>query len=100
MLTSGQLEEADAALENARINSQGHVAMVQQKAKEFQQRQDDIDRRLKVLTHTNTSDEAARQFEASMNKLYKLEIAAEYIELLKETDTIRFVEKQALWISI
>jgi hypothetical protein len=46
---------------------------------------------LLVATQSETSDEAAQTFEASMGRLRKLEVAAGYVELLKEVDALRWV---------
>jgi hypothetical protein len=46
---------------------------------------------LLVATQSETSDEAAQTFEASMGRLKKLEVAAGYVELLKEVDALRWV---------
>lgn len=52
--------------------------------------QADIDRRLKVITQSETSDEAVRRLETSMEKLRRLEISKGYVELLKEADELRY----------
>jgi hypothetical protein len=46
---------------------------------------------LLVATQSETSDEAAQTFEASMGKLKKLEVATGYVELLREVDALRLV---------
>lgn len=72
-----------------RNETENHTIALRQKAEGFQQEQADIDRRLLVATQSETSDDAARMFEASMERLRKLEIAAGYVELLKEVDALR-----------
>jgi hypothetical protein len=54
----------------------------------FQKEQAGIDRRLLVATQSETSDEAAQTFAASMGSLRKLEVAAGYVELLKDVDAL------------
>lgn len=66
-----------------------HFFPIRKKAKGFQQEQASIDQRLLVTTQSETSDEAAQTFEASMGRLKKLEVAAGYVELLKEVDALR-----------
>ena len=56
----------------------------------FQAQQADIDRRLLIVTRSKTSDEAARKFESSMEKLRSLDIAKGYMELLKEVEELRY----------
>jgi len=42
-----------------------------------------------VVTQSETSDDAAQKFEASMARLRKLEVAAGYVELLTEVERLR-----------
>lgn len=42
-----------------------------------------------MVTQSETSDDAAQKFEASMEKLRKLEVATGYVELLQEVDRLR-----------
>lgn len=44
-----------------------------------------------IITQSDTSDEAVRQFEASMEKLRRLDISKGYMELLKEVDRLRYL---------
>jgi len=73
----------------ARTETDSHAAAIRQKAEGFQKEQADIDRRLLVATQSETSDEAAQTFDASMGRLRKLEVAAGYVELLKDVDALR-----------
>ena len=59
-------------------------------AEAFQAQQADIDRRLLIVTRSETSDEAARSFEGSMEKLRSLDIVKGYVELLKEVEELRY----------
>lgn len=44
-----------------------------------------------IVTQSNTSDEAVKQFEASMSKLHRLDVAKGYMELLNTVDKLRSV---------
>lgn len=44
-----------------------------------------------IITQSDTSDEAVRQFEASMEKLRRLDISKGYMELLNEIDRLRYL---------
>jgi RAD50-interacting protein 1 len=55
----------------------------------FNQEQADIDQRLKTITQSETSDEAVRRFETSMEKLQRLDVAKGYLSLLQEVETLR-----------
>ena len=87
-----QLQEANDALEKARKASADHAAMVQRKAEEFQRQQADIDDRMMRLTSTNTSDNAIKKFEGSMDKLNRLEFATHYLDLLQQAGKLRYVD--------
>jgi hypothetical protein len=43
-----------------------------------------------VITQSDTSDDAARQFSASMDKLRRLDVADGYIQQLKGVDSLRY----------
>lgn len=86
-----QLDDARRGHEESRTESDNHDGAIRKKAHDFQQEQASIDRRLLVATQSETSDEAAQTFEASMGRLKKLEVAAGYVELLKEVDALRWV---------
>lgn len=62
---------------------------LQQRANVFQNKQADIDRRLRIVTQSETSDDAVRKFNANMDKLRRLEVASGYMELLAEVDSLR-----------
>ena len=64
-------------------------ATLQEKTRQFNKEQEDIDQRLMIITSSETSDEAVKRFESSMDKLRRLDVANGYIELLKEVDVLR-----------
>ncbi|KAJ9352042.1 RINT-1 family protein [Paecilomyces variotii] len=92
-LQQKQLAEAQEALEKATKASNDHANAVRQQAEAFNRQQADIDRRLMIITQSDTSDEAVAQFEASMEKLRRLDISKGYMELLNEVDRL---SKEAL----
>ena len=49
----------------------------------------DIDGRLKEITGAATVDEASQKFEASVEKLNRLQAARGYVDLIKEVDQSR-----------
>jgi hypothetical protein len=65
--------------------------VVRTQAEAFSQEQADIDRRLMIVTSSDTSNEAVQRFETGMEKLRKLDICKGYMEILKEVDRLRFV---------
>ncbi|BCR85628.1 RINT-1 family protein [Aspergillus chevalieri] len=88
-----QLAEAQEVLSIATTASNDHVEATRKRAEAFNEEQADIDRRLRAITKSDASDEAAHRFEASMNKLRRLEISRGYVALLKESDEL---SKEAL----
>ncbi|KAF5867355.1 hypothetical protein ETB97_000124 [Aspergillus alliaceus] len=88
-----QLAEAQEALSNATKASNDHAEATRKRAETFNEQQADIDRRLKALTGSDASDEAAKRFEASIEKLRRLELSKGYVSLLKEAEGL---SKEAL----
>ncbi len=58
-------------------------------AESFHRKQADIDRKISIITRSETSDDAVRNFDSSMEKLKRLDIAKSYVELLTEVDKLR-----------
>ncbi|KAL4946138.1 hypothetical protein BDV06DRAFT_235370 [Aspergillus oleicola] len=83
-----QLAEAQEALANATQASNDHVETTRKRAEAFNEQQADIDRRLKALTGSDASDEAAKRFEASIKKLRRLELSRSYVALLKNAEEL------------
>ncbi|KAL4885137.1 TIP-1 family-domain-containing protein [Aspergillus karnatakaensis] len=88
-----QLAEAQEALSNATKAADDHVVTTRRRAEAFNEQQADIDRRLRVLTGSNASDEAAKRFETSIKKLRRLELSRGYVTLLKNAEEL---SKEAL----
>ncbi|RAL15465.1 RINT-1 family protein [Aspergillus homomorphus CBS 101889] len=88
-----QLAEAQEALSNATKASNDHAEATRQRAEAFNEQQEDIDRRLKTITGSDSSDDAAKRFEASIEKLRRLEISRGYMTVLKEAEEL---SKEAL----
>ena len=69
--------------------SEDHSISLRQRVHEFKRQQADIDRRLLVITQSETSDDAVVKFDADMGVLRRLEVAQGYLELLTEVDNLR-----------
>jgi RAD50-interacting protein 1 len=85
-----QLIEAQEALEEATKASNDHRDAVRKQVETFNQEQADIDRRLMIITQSETSDDAVRIFESSMQKLQRLDIAKGYLSQLQEIESLRY----------
>ncbi|KAI9822495.1 MAG: hypothetical protein M1827_000214 [Pycnora praestabilis] len=85
-LLKSQLVNAESALKKANRAAESHQSKIIQLAQDFNQQSADIDRRLLIVTRSETSDDAVRKFKGSMEKLQRLEMARGYVDLLKEAD--------------
>jgi hypothetical protein len=88
-LLKQQVDAAQRDLHDAKQDAHSHHATVQQKAQTFRRQQADIDRRLLVITASDTSEEAVPRFETSLDQLHRLDVASSYVELLAEVDVLR-----------
>lgn len=89
MADSKQLLEARQDHDRAQKASQQHAESLREKGEAFLREQTEIDRRLLVVTQSETSDEALQQFEKIMEQLRRLDVASGYVEMLQEVDTLR-----------
>jgi hypothetical protein len=88
-LLKQQVDAAQKDLHGAKQDSHAHHAELHTKAQTFRRQQADIDRRLLVITASETSEEAVPRFEASLDQLHRLDVASGYVELLSEVDGLR-----------
>jgi RAD50-interacting protein 1 len=88
-LLQQQLDDAQTRLRDARTDANKQAQALRTRAARFERDQADIDRRMMVVTGSETSDEAVKRFEASMDKLKRLDVAKGYLELLQLTETTR-----------
>ncbi|CAF9912472.1 MAG: hypothetical protein ALECFALPRED_008124 [Alectoria fallacina] len=88
VLLQQQLLEAKTTLDENTKASVTHSDHLHQRARQFQSQQIDVDRRLMIVTQSETSDDAVRKFDSSMESLRKLDVAQEYMELLTEVESL------------
>ena len=88
-LLKQQLDDAQRHLHDAKQAAHAHHAQLKQRADAFRHEQADIDRRLLVITDSETSDDAVPRFEAVLDTLHRLDVANGYVELLGEVDVLR-----------
>lgn len=88
-LLKQQLDAAHRGLHDAKAAAHGHHAQLSQRAEAFRLEQADIDRRLQAITASDTSDEAVPRFDAVLGTLHRLDVAGEYLELLRQIDELR-----------
>ncbi|KAF1843640.1 RINT-1 family protein-like protein [Cucurbitaria berberidis CBS 394.84] len=87
-LLKQQLDDAQRHLHDAKQSAHAHHAQLQQRGDAFQHAQADIDRRLMVITASETSDDAVPRFEAVLDTLHRLDVANGYVELLSEVHVL------------
>ncbi|KAJ4384746.1 hypothetical protein N0V86_000348 [Didymella sp. IMI 355093] len=87
-LLKQQLGDAQRDLHDAKHHQREHHQQLQDKAAAFRREQHDMDRRLLVMTASETSDEAVPRFEAALGTLQRLDVAGGYMELLREVDVL------------
>lgn len=88
-LLKAQLQEGQRDLHDAKQAAHDHHAHLQQRAEAFRHHQADMDRRLMVMTASETSDEAVPRFQAVLDTLHRLDVAHGYLELLADVDVLR-----------
>jgi hypothetical protein len=72
-------------------SSNEHAELLYNRTTAFEKEQEDIDLRVMLVTQSSSSDEAVRKFEASMDKLRRLDIAEGYMDLLTNVNRLRCV---------
>lgn len=83
-----QLQEAETKADKALTAAKEHSKTVLVQAQLFRQEQEDIDCRLKATTSSETVQDAALEFEASMEKLRRLDVAKGYMSLILEVNKL------------
>ena len=89
-LTELQLRDAETTLHDANQDSKAHSTNLQKKVDHFTRQQAAIDRRLLIVTQSETSDDAVQRFDASMENLRKLDVAKGYVSLLAKVEQLRY----------
>ncbi|KAF5846985.1 hypothetical protein GGP41_003280 [Bipolaris sorokiniana] len=87
-LLKKQLHDAQRDLHNAKDASHAQHDSLAQRADAFRHEQADIDRRLMVITASETSDEAVPRFAEVLDTLHRLDVATNYVDLLAEVDKL------------
>ena len=88
-LLKRQLHDAQRDLSDAKTAVREQHTGLTQRADAFRHEQADIDRRLLVITASETSDDAVPRFEEVLDTLHRLDVASGYVELLADVDILR-----------
>lgn len=83
-----QLRDARAKLAKSKQASKDNAARVLKDAHDFERQQSDVQRRIMLVTSSDNVDEATRRLNSPMEKLRKVDLAKQYIGLLKEVNDL------------
>lgn len=86
-----QLDEAETGHKDAQHASIASINKARAKVAAFEEQQADIDRRLLIITQSDTADDAVHRFEPAMAHLKQLEVADQYVAMLEEIDALQYV---------
>ena len=84
-----KLAEAEVTLKQVTTSVDSHSENLHKQVHKFNVEQSSIDRRLLILTQSETSDDAVYKFDVTMAKLRQLDIAKAYVDRLAEVDHLR-----------
>ncbi|KAF2747498.1 RINT-1 family protein-like protein [Sporormia fimetaria CBS 119925] len=87
-LLQQQLRDAQGSLADAKQTAREHHDALQARVASFKRDQQDIDRRLMVITASETSDDAVPRFEGVLATLQRFDVANAYLELLQQVHTL------------
>ncbi|KAI4270466.1 MAG: hypothetical protein L6R38_007115 [Xanthoria sp. 2 TBL-2021] len=87
-LLKQQLLEAEKDLAETTKASEAHSSALLLQARTFKKQQADVDRRLLIVTRSETSDDAIGKFDADIKALQQLDVATGYVELLAEVEDL------------
>ncbi|KAL8692445.1 MAG: hypothetical protein Q9224_003956 [Gallowayella concinna] len=83
-----QLVEAEENLVESTRVSEEHSSALLHQARAFKKQQADVDRRLLIVTQSETSDDAVKRFDEDIRALQRLDIATGYVELLAQVEDL------------
>ncbi|RFU28387.1 hypothetical protein B7463_g7940, partial [Scytalidium lignicola] len=83
-----QLEDARFKLEEARKASANHTTFMLKRTQEFKEHQENVQRRMQLVTSSDTPAEAVQRLKGPMEKLRRVEITKLYVDLLKDVDVL------------
>ncbi|KAL9600979.1 MAG: hypothetical protein Q9219_002801 [cf. Caloplaca sp. 3 TL-2023] len=88
ILLKQQLSEAKQTWTGWTTESKTHSSSLLEQAQAFKKQQTDIDRRLLIVTQSETSDDAIKKFDADIKALQRLDVARNYVELLAHVEDL------------
>ncbi|KAL8708042.1 MAG: hypothetical protein Q9220_007038 [cf. Caloplaca sp. 1 TL-2023] len=83
-----QLRETEQQCSVSTKASESHRLALLQQARSFKKQQADVDRRLLIVTRSETSDDAIEEFDTDIKILQRLDVARGYVKLLEEVEKL------------
>ncbi|KAF4630599.1 hypothetical protein G7Y89_g7538 [Cudoniella acicularis] len=83
-----QLQDARSQLDEAKKASANHTSLMLEQTQEFERQQDSVQKRLMIVTNSDTPEEATRRLKGPLEKLRRVELARSYVELLKDVNDL------------
>ncbi|KAL2072197.1 hypothetical protein VTL71DRAFT_11540 [Oculimacula yallundae] len=84
-----QLRHAKSELDQAREASLNQSTQMMERTQAFERGYYNVQDRLKIITSSDTPEEAKRRFEGPMEKLRKVELAQSYVTFLQEVEDLK-----------
>ncbi|KAI1441588.1 TIP-1 family-domain-containing protein [Annulohypoxylon stygium] len=91
-----QLDDATKELQDARRAAQDRQGGLAKSIDEFNQLQESIDVRMKIVAESTAPDEAIHRLERPMKQLHKVELAYQYVSLLQDVENLRLEARSHL----
>lgn len=91
-----QVQKAEVKLAAAKRASNEHTAFVSKQTQEFERQQKAIDKTLTILANSDAPDEAVSKLRRPLELIRRLELAQNYVELLRDVDALTVDARQCL----
>jgi hypothetical protein len=84
-----QLQDVQSQLSEAKLASTNQSSAMLELTQEFQRQQESVQKRLMIVTSSDSPKEATRRIKAPLEKLHRVELANNYVELLKDVEELK-----------
>ncbi|CZR64216.1 related to Rad50-interacting protein 1 [Phialocephala subalpina] len=91
-----QLQHAQSELRQAKTASMNRTSLMLEQTQEFERQQSNVQKRLMIVTSSDTPEEATRKLNGPMEMLRKVELARAYLEMLNDVEELRMEARRHL----
>ncbi|KAN0101854.1 RINT-1 family protein-like protein [Hyaloscypha variabilis] len=84
-----QLADARQKLSTARDTATNRTTLMLQQTQEFERQQANVQERLKIVTSSDTPEEATQRLRGPLEKLRKLQLAERYVDMLEYIESLK-----------